>query len=151
MTTPEVWVLVADAAGARVLRADRAEHRLELLRTHTHPAGRAKPSERVTDRAGRSFNFDPCRRPARDGAGHGPQAGRAAPLRASAGLRAAPGRRERELRPELVIVAGDRMLGELRDALPQRVKARVRQEIGKDLAGLEIHPLTEHLAPDLWP
>ena len=34
---------------------------------------------------------------------------------------------------------------------PQRVKARVRQEIGKDLAGLEIHPLTEHLAPDLWP
>ena len=150
MTTPEVWVLVADAAGARVLRADRAEHRLELLRTHTHPAGRAKPSERVTDRAGRSFDST--------------HAGGRHAMEPDTDLRRAELRRfAHQLASELdqaavsgsfdqlVIVAGDRMLGELRDALPQRVKARVRQEIGKDLAGLEIHPLTEHLAPDLWP
>ena len=55
MAAKEVWVLVADAAGARVLRAHREDRRLEPLRTYSHPEGRAKPSDLVSDRPGRSF------------------------------------------------------------------------------------------------
>ena len=52
---------------------------------------------------------------------------------------------------QLVIVAADRVLGELRNALPPRVAARICQEIDKDLAGLEGAQLVERLAPVLWP
>jgi Protein required for attachment to host cells len=55
MAKTETWVLVADAAGARVLRADAETRRLELLRTYPHEEGRAKPSDLVADRPGRSF------------------------------------------------------------------------------------------------
>ena len=52
---------------------------------------------------------------------------------------------------DLVLVAGPRLLGELRDALPKRVAERVRQDIAKDLAGLTPSQMEEHLRPDIWP
>ena len=48
---------------------------------------------------------------------------------------------------DLIIVAGPRMLGEIRQALTDRVAATVRKEIGKDLAGLDVPTLTVELAP----
>lgn len=150
MAAKEVWVLVADAAGARVLRADREGRRLELLRTHSHPEGRAKPSDLVADRPGRSFDSS------HTGARHAMEPDtelKRAELRRFAhrlavDLDAAVATDSFD---ELVIVAADRLLGEIRDVLPQRVAARVRQEVGKDLAGLDLAPLAERLAPVLWP
>ena len=81
MAKKETWVLVADAAGARLLRADAETHRLELLRTYPHEEGRAKPSDLVVDRPGRSFELEPNRWPACHGAGYGRETRRAAPLR----------------------------------------------------------------------
>jgi protein required for attachment to host cells len=150
MKTEEIWVLVADAAGARLLRADRVTHRLELIRSEVHNKGRQKPHELVSDRPGRSFDSS--------------HAGGRHSMEPDTDLKRAELHRfVHHLAQELdqavgagkldglVVVMAPRMLGELRAALSQRVTARVRQEIGKDLAGLDLHDLTEHLAADLWP
>jgi protein required for attachment to host cells len=52
---------------------------------------------------------------------------------------------------QLVIVAADRVLGEMRSALSPRVASRISQQIEKDLAGLDDAQLAERLAPVLWP
>ena len=150
MAAKEIWVLVADAASARVLRADREGRRLELLRTHAHPEGRAKPSNLVSDRPGRSFESG------HTGARHAMEPDTELKR---AELRRFVHRLASELDAaaladsfdQLVIVAADRVLGELRHALPPRVAARICQEIDKDLAGLDDAQLAERLAPVLWP
>ena len=149
MGSAETWVLVADAAGARVLRADVRARRLEPLLRFDHPEGRARSADLVSDRPGRSFDsrhtggrhaMEPdtavkrteLRRFVHDLAGE---------LEAAA----AAGRFD-----ELVIVAGPRLLGTLREMLPQPVAARIRQEIGKDLAGLDEAQLSAQLGPLIW-
>jgi protein required for attachment to host cells len=150
MAHDTVWVLVADAAGARFLRMDSAARRLELIRSEEHPKGRRKAGELVSDQPGRSF----------DSCGTG---GRHAMEPDTDLKRAERERFVRHLAHEvaaevaagrldgLVVVAEARLLGELRAAFPDEVTARVRQEIRKDLAGLDLHRLTERLAPELWP
>ena len=150
MTTKVTWVLVADAAGARLLRADAASRSLAVERTYRHEAGRARPSELVEDRPGRSFDSS--------------HAGGRHAMEPDTDLKRAELRRfVRELAgvldeaaaadrfDELVVCAGPQLLGELREALPPRVTARVRHELGKDLAGLDVPQLAPHLAPVLWP
>lgn len=145
MRTEETWVLVADAARALLLRAGPADGPLELLEELAHPEGRAKPGELVEDKPGRSFDS------ARTGGRHAmepdtdPQRAElhrfvrrlAAALDEAAGA----GRFHR-----LVLVAGPRLLGELRDALPERVRGMVTREVGKDLAGLDLPELRERLS-----
>jgi protein required for attachment to host cells len=150
MAKTETWVLVADAAGARVLRADAETRRLELLRTYPHQEGRAKPSDLVVDRPGRSFDSNRA-------------GGRHAMEPDTDVKRAELHRFAHELAGELdaaaaadrfhnlVIVAGPRLMGELRRALPERVAVRIRHEIGKDLAGLDVPQLATQIAPVLWP
>ena len=53
MSGKVVWVLVADGASARLLRADSASRRLELLREAAHAASRARVGDLTTDRLGR--------------------------------------------------------------------------------------------------
>ena len=82
MAKKRVRVLVANAAGARMLRADAETRKLELLRSYPHLAGRAKAGDLVTDRPGRSFELEPCRWPPRHGAGYGLEASGAPSVRA---------------------------------------------------------------------
>lgn len=150
MTKRVTWVLVADAAGARVLRADAVARRLELVRTFRHEEGRMKPGTLVTDRPGRSFDSS--------------HAGGRHAMEPDTDLKRAELQRfVRELADELdafaaddsfddlVLVAGPRLLGELRRALPDRVAGRVRDTIGKDLGRLELPELMPHIEAVLWP
>ena len=149
MAKKETWVLVADAAGARLLRADAETHRLELLRTYPHEEGRAKPSDLVVDRPGRSFDSS------RTGGRHA--------MEPDTDVKRAELRRfVHELAGELdeaaltnkfddlVVVAGPRLMGELRRALPDQVAIRIRHEIGKDLASLDVPQLTTEVGCVLW-
>lgn len=150
MTHEVVWILAANAAAAHLFRADRVARRLELVRSEPHEAGRAKPSERLTDRPGRSF--DSTRAGGRHAMEPDTDPRRAELHRFALQLAteldeaAAADRFAR-----LVLVAPPRVLGELRHALPDRVAARVEREIDKDLAGLEPRRLEQALAELLWP
>lgn len=44
----------------------------------------------------------------------------------------------------IVIAAGPKMLGALRDALPGALKAHVAAELHKDLSGVPVHALADH-------
>lgn len=150
MKTDVIWVLVADAAGARLLRADADSRRLEPLAEYPHEDGRAKPGELVSDRPGRSFDSS------RAGGRHAMEPDtelKRAELRRFVHVLA--GKLEHAIAEHdpdrLVVVAGPQLLGELRKALPEPVVARVTGEVGKDLGGLTVPQLTEHLAPLLWP
>ena len=55
MSGKVVWVLVADGASARLLRADSASRRLELLREAAHAASRARVSDLTADRLEEGF------------------------------------------------------------------------------------------------
>ena len=150
MKGPETWVLVADAARARLLRADRTERRFHLIREEAHAASRAKAGELMADRQGRSFESS------HSGSRHALEPDTDPKLvekrRFSAELAdeldaaAAADRFDR-----LVLVAEPRMLGLLRQELPERVADRLELEIAKDLAGLEGPALDEQLAGLLWP
>jgi protein required for attachment to host cells len=146
MTMTETWVVVADAARARILRLERASGRLEALAEERHDESRAKASELMADRPGRSLDSSHA------GGRHAmephtdPKAVErqrfARQLAAELDRAAQAGRFQ-----DLVLVAAPGMLGELRAALSDHVATRVRQEIGKDLAGLELPQLQAHLVP----
>jgi protein required for attachment to host cells len=150
MKGPETWVLVADAARARLLRADRAGRSFHLVREEAHPTSRVKAGELMADRQGRSF--DSSHSSSRHAMEPGTDPKRVEKRRFSAQLAqeldeaAAADRFDR-----LVLVAEPRMLGLLRQELPERVLARLDLEIAKDLAGLEGPALDERLAGLLWP
>lgn len=148
--TTETWVLVADAAGARVLRALAGKPAFELVSEETHEEGRAKPGELVSDRPGRSLDSTHA------GGRHAMEPDtdlRRAELqrfvrRLAAMLDTAAGAGRFD---ELVLVAPPRFLGELRAALPERAAGRVRREIDKDLAHLGEAELQRRLADLLGP
>ncbi len=135
---------------ARFLSADEATRRLELVRTEEHSEARQKTSELVSDQQGRAF----------DSTGVG---GRHAMEPDTDPKRVELQRFVRHLAQELgdaalanrytglVLVAEPRLLGELRAALPKHVTERLRGEIHKDLAGLDLPRLADRLVPELWP
>jgi protein required for attachment to host cells len=45
----------------------------------------------------------------------------------------------------IVVVAGPKMLGALRDAMPGGLRAHVAQELPKDLSDVPVHALPDHL------
>jgi protein required for attachment to host cells len=149
MDTDDLWVLVANAGSAWLLRADARHRRLEPIQGETHAAGRRKPGDLVSDRAGRSFDSS------HGGARHA--------MEPDTDLKRAELRRfvlhlAHELDQAalagryagLVLVAEPRMLGELRSTLPKHVAERVTMEVHKDLAGLDLAQLAERLEPELW-
>jgi protein required for attachment to host cells len=150
MKGPETWVLVADAAKAKLLRADRAARRFHLVREEEHQASRAKAGELMADRQGRSL--DSSHTGSRHAMEPGTDPKRVEKRRFAASLideldaAAVADRFDR-----LVLVAEPRMLGELRRALPEHVAARLDRQLAKDLARLEGPQLEKRLAELLWP
>src|SRR5262249_37110282 len=56
MRKRETWLLVADAAEARLLRLDAAEGGLEVVEELQHVESRTKAGELLSDRQGRTFD-----------------------------------------------------------------------------------------------
>ncbi len=50
----------------------------------------------------------------------------------------------------IIIIAAPRLLGQLRDALPDAVKRCVTTEIAKDLTAYDAAQLTDWLRKELW-
>jgi protein required for attachment to host cells len=129
------WILVANAAGAKVYDAGRAQ--LSLLREIEHPEGRLRDAELVSDRSGRTRKaiggmaprtaVDPQTTP------------RAAEARRFAlhlGKELDRARAAGEVEA-LVIVAPPHFLGLVQELLPRQVKRRLRASLARDYVALD--------------
>jgi len=139
------WILIADGARARVLAQAKDFAPLEPAFEHEELTGSTAQSREIaSDRPGRSF----------DSAGQGRHAMEpptdpqryakyefARELAARLEEAAHDGRFAR-----LVLVAAPKTLGDLRELLPNLVKAKVVAEIDKDLTKVPRHDLGRHLA-----
>ncbi|TVP89024.1 MAG: host attachment protein [Thioalkalivibrio sp.] len=143
-----VWIVVADAARARILRCEgRACHGLADVEAFSHTESRASPQDLVSDRPGRSWA-----NPSGDG-------------RHAMDEPTDPAHHERErfarmvadrlksahhegVFKHLVIVASPSFLGALRDVLDRNVAQVVRAEVSKNVVKVEdLAVLRSHL-PD---
>jgi protein required for attachment to host cells len=138
------WVLIADGARARVLAQARPFEPLEpAFEQEEFTGSRAQSKEIASDRPGRSF----------DSGGQG----RHAMEPPTDPQRYAKFEFARDLAErleeaahahrfdKLVLVAAPKTLGDLRDLLPDAVKAKVVAEIDKDLTKVPLHELPKHL------
>lgn len=147
MKPRKTWVLVADGARARVLENDGPGKGLQPALGFDFAAPHAATRDFVTDKPGR---------------GHGPggTAHHAKPPRvdwhtfekhlfAKTLADALDGADQNGAFDDLVLVAPPKALGELRQALGDRVKAKVKAEVGKDLTHLELPELGKLLGAEI--
>jgi protein required for attachment to host cells len=153
MTTHNIptWVLVADAARARLFRYDDVRTAIEPLKEWEHPGSRAKNQDLVTDRPGRTNQ--PHLTPK---VGHGSGSAMEAEL--------SPKETEQEVFARLlaselarglsehaygrlILVANPRFLGMLRRVADEQVRKHIVSSVSKDYTMLPVRELEQQLAP----
>jgi len=143
----KTWILVGDAARARIFAIEKEHGPWQLVEELDHPAGRARTSELVSDRAGRT-------RPGEQGARapgmeHMDAAERES-LRFAERLGAVlqQGHDDRSF-DRLVVVAPPRFLGSLRSVLRDPVARQIAASLDKDYTHHDERELRRLLAPHL--
>ncbi len=138
------WILIADATRARILKNDGPGRGIEAVEGLVFRSEHRKLGEIMADRPGRVFESAGSLRHGLEYASDAVREDdRAFAKSLVSVLQNALGRKEYD---RLVIVASNRMLGEIRAALPEKVKASVYAEIGKDLTQIPNSDLPKHLA-----
>jgi protein required for attachment to host cells len=143
MPKPITWVLVADAARARLFQLEQPQQTLtpalgrELI-------GSNRPSREIaSDRPGRTFDSGGegrhAKEPPTDPARHAQEEF------ARDVVRLLDEKRESRSFERLIVVAPPQFLGDLRAAMPQHLQAAVAAEVAKDLSKLSPHELQDHL------
>jgi protein required for attachment to host cells len=138
----KLWILVANAAGARFLEMDGLKESPRLIHSIAHPQGRAKAQDLVSDRPGRVH----------DGSGSDSMGATTGPKEVVAEefVRqiAAFLRKEYDARrfAALAILAPAHFLGLIRESLAPEVRKTVVFGESKDLAHIETGRLAPHLA-----
>ena len=140
---PRTWVIVADSARARAVRWIAHGAALEPIEDFDMGYHHQRGRDIMSDRPGRTHesqgttrhaiepHSDPVRETERRFAAH-----------VAESLKR---RHDGNEFDRLVVVAGPTMLGDLRAALPQALRAVVHAELGKDLTHLTNDQLREHL------
>jgi len=124
-----IWIVVADAARARIFHTDRAMQTLDELADLMHPASRMTTGELVTDERGtRRTGRAPRSGPTEKWTPEFVEAQRFA-QELSDWLSE---RFDDQQFGHLVLVASPSFLGHLRPALDKRVAGTITHEIGKD-------------------
>jgi protein required for attachment to host cells len=144
MAPNKTWIVVADAARAKIYRQPRAGAALEPALDHDFVGDNTKPSASGDDRPGRVHE--------RHGSGRHGMEPTTDPRRLA--QQALAGDLADELTracdegalEHLVLVAPPQMLGDLRGSLDARVRDKVIGELDKDLAKLSIQELPAHLS-----
>jgi protein required for attachment to host cells len=142
------WILVADGARARLIEQDPEERRqLKATAEREFSGTTAQSREIASDRPGRTFD--------RAGEGRHAMEPSTDPLR-HAKLEFARDLAEhltqavnRHAFDRLIVIAAPRTLGDLRNLLPDAVRARVVAEIDKDLTWMSLPDLEKHIDPKL--
>ncbi len=137
------WILIAHRSGARVFEAQPPHRSLTLLEHIDHPQGRLQSQELDSDRPGRSHD-------SLGGQRHGMSSEQSRTEHLAVAFAAELAARlktahEAKRYEKLVLVAGPKMLGHLRDALDRQTAAVVSASLDKDLGEIPDHELASHL------
>jgi protein required for attachment to host cells len=143
MPKPIIWVLVADAARARLFHVEQPQQTLspalgrELI-------GSNRPSRHIaSDRPGRTFDSGGegrhAKEPPTDPARHAQEEF------ARDVVRLLDEKSKSGAFDRLIVVAPPQFLGDLRTVMPQQLQAAVAAEVAKDLSKLPLHELQDHL------
>ncbi|MCK6454243.1 MAG: host attachment protein [Alphaproteobacteria bacterium] len=143
MPRPTMWILVADAARARVFRLERPGSRLAPALDRELVADNVPSHELASDRPGRSF----------DSAGQGRHAMEPPtdPKRyekqrfARQVVELLDAQRRHNAFARLAVVAAPQMLGDLRAAMADELRKIVELEIAKDFSKLSSDQIEQHL------
>jgi protein required for attachment to host cells len=144
MSKPIIWVLVADAARARLFQVEQPQQTLRAALARELIGSNLPSREIASDRPGRTFDSGGEGRhamePATDPARHAQQEF------ARDVVRLLDEQKESRAFDRLIIVAPPQFLGDLRALMSQQLRQVVHAEIGKDLSKLPLHELQDHLA-----
>ena len=143
MAKPIIWVLVADAARARLFQVEQPQQILTPALGEELIGSNLRSREIASDRLGRSFDsggqgrhaMEPPTDPARHAQGEF----------ARDVVRLLDEKRESGSFERLVVVAPPQFLGDLRSVMPQQLQAAVAAEVAKDFSKLPLHELQDHL------
>jgi protein required for attachment to host cells len=143
MPKPIIWVLVADAARARLFQVEPPEQTLAPALAQELIGSNLPSREIVSDRPGRTFDSGGqgrhAKEPPTDPARHAQE------QFAREVVRLLDEKRESRAFERLIVVAPPQFLGDLRAMMPQRLREAVSAEIAKDLSKLPPHELQHHL------
>lgn len=139
----ETWIVIADGAKATIYAFQGPVHPLKKLKTLEHINEPAR--ELVSSERGRMYDKGPGGRsamaPATDPHEHEKQV---FAREIATYLEAEVAHYDR-----LILAAAPKMLGDIRQHLPDKVKNKIRDELDKDLTNIREQDLPEHLQPVL--
>lgn len=136
------WVLVASASEARIFDTDRIGEPMECIREFSHPEGREKGSDLVSDRPGHYKS---------KGTGHGAFIEQTDPREheidqfASELARELDKGRTENAYSKLVVVAAPHFHGLLNNHMNEHTRGMVVKDIQKDLTDCEMRELQTRL------
>jgi protein required for attachment to host cells len=131
MTAAKVWVVVADERDALVFEAARANEPLRSVTQIENPAAQLADRELESDRPGRGFSSATGHRHALGGERSSQRHSQTDFAKRIADL--VEQARHSHKFDRLVLLAGPRMLGLMRDALSSTTRAQIVAEAAKDL------------------
>lgn len=149
-----LWILVADRSQARLFQRNKPQDGIHLIQRMDHPEGRMKEREINSDRPGRAFHSGDVQR-----SGYSPDLSAtdhvAKNFAQSLATLLDQGRNQSRYE-RIVLVAAPRMLGWIRDSLPDLTQALVVEALDKDLSYLSEDQVIEYLEKALegrsiWP
>lgn len=140
----KTWIVVADRSQARFFLVDKKRDTLTEVERLDHPVAYKREGEIVSDRPGRSFNSVGSGRHAMDPeVEHKEQE---AIRFAGEIVDALEKARIAERFDDVVLVAGPRFLGSIRQKMSAALTGTVREEIAKNLGQYNTREIQQHLS-----
>ncbi len=140
---PSTWLVVAERGAARIFTVESADGPLVEVERYEDPTATQRDREIDSDRPGRAFDSSGQHRHAME---REVSASERAAMRFAGEIvdKLETALRERRFE-NLVIVAGPRFLGHLRQTMSSSLERSIRAEVGKNLGSVEATDLLDHL------
>jgi protein required for attachment to host cells len=143
MPKPTIWVLVADAARARLFEVEQPQQTLSPALGRELIGSNLPSREIASDRPGRTFDSGGegrhAKEPPTDPARHAQE------KFARDVVRLLDEKSKSRAFDRLIIVAPPQFLGDLRAVMPRQLQTAIAAEVAKDLSKLPLHELQDHL------
>jgi protein required for attachment to host cells len=147
MPKPIIWVLVADAARARLSQVEQPRQTLSPALARELIGSNLRSRDIASDRPGRTFDSGGEGRHAKEPPTDPPR--NAQEEFARDVVRLLDEKSKSGAFDRLIVVAPPQFLGDLRAVMPQPLQAAVAAEVAKDLSKLPLHELQDHLRKTL--